>query len=359
MLKFILETPLDLLLVCPLSIPQALYSMVAEEIKQKVLTPGLHGSNWQILQQSCPLHDVQHRPFRHGLLMHTAKSRLLYECHADVGFCCTVHDGTQTLFVLRLVLVPFHHIVPEKLVKPYLDNANTSIMFIEDDLPYSTTVQVAKTSAVEVILDVPITSTDAQTFYELLYGKCPLPVLSDACSKCLQTFKSDCNMCGKKCACFCRWICNQSKGWNAPSFSFPMTTFYVTPPIYAWDPQHLIPRIVHQTFSKQPSRDQVKYPNRSRLVQSFRKSGWDYHFYNDTDIVAFFSTHFPPVVLEAYHALIPGAFKADLFRYCVLLIHGGVYADVDILLEAPLDFSIPPDVGFLVPVDKVSVTQLE
>jgi len=64
-------------------------------------------------------------------------------------------------------------------------------------------------------------------------------------------------------------------------------------------------------------------------------------------------THFPSPVLEAYQAMKPGAFKADLFRYCVLLITGGVYADVDIQLESVLDLSIPPDVGFMVPVDEV------
>jgi len=66
----------------------------------------------------------------------------------------------------------------------------------------------------------------------------------------------------------------------------------------------------------------------------------------------FLDTHFPPEVRQAYDALLPGAFKADLFRYCVLLIHGGVYADMDVLLESNLDASVGPDVGFMVPVDE-------
>jgi Glycosyltransferase sugar-binding region containing DXD motif len=33
-------------------------------------------------------------------------------------------------------------------------------------------------------------------------------------------------------------------------------------------------------------------------------------------------------VLDAYDRLIPGAFKADLWRYCVLYIHGGIYLDI-------------------------------
>jgi mannosyltransferase OCH1-like enzyme len=49
-----------------------------------------------------------------------------------------------------------------------------------------------------------------------------------------------------------------------------------------------------------------------------------------------------------------GAFKADLFRYCVLLIDGGVYADIDILLTSNLDKAIDDDVGFMLPIDYVS-----
>lgn len=48
-----------------------------------------------------------------------------------------------------------------------------------------------------------------------------------------------------------------------------------------------------------------------------------------------------------------GAFKADLFRYCVLLIRGGVYADMDVLLETNLDDAIANDIGFMTPIDEV------
>jgi len=97
----------------------------------------------------------------------------------------------------------------------------------------------------------------------------------------------------------------------------------------------------------------TRSPNFSRLVESWNQTNWDYRFYNDKDVEDFLSTHFPPEVTEAYEALLPGAFKADLFRYCVLFIHGGVYADVDVLLESKLDTAIDDDVGFMVPLDAV------
>ena len=38
--------------------------------------------------------------------------------------------------------------------------------------------------------------------------------------------------------------------------------------------------------------------------------------------------HFKPEVLNAYDTLIPGAYKADLWRLCVLFINGGIYLDI-------------------------------
>jgi len=39
---------------------------------------------------------------------------------------------------------------------------------------------------------------------------------------------------------------------------------------------------------------------------------------------------FPKEVLIAYDSLIPGAYKADLWRLCMLYIHGGIYLDIKI-----------------------------
>jgi mannosyltransferase OCH1-like enzyme len=69
------------------------------------------------------------------------------------------------------------------------------------------------------------------------------------------------------------------------------------------------------------------------------------------DAASFIASNFPSEVKEAYDALIPGAFKADFFRYCILFIHGGVYADIDILCTCDLDSAIDSDVSFLVPID--------
>ena len=51
-----------------------------------------------------------------------------------------------------------------------------------------------------------------------------------------------------------------------------------------------------------------------------------FHLYDDAQCRDFIQTHFPSAV-EAFDSLIPGAYKADLWRLCVLYQLGGIYMD--------------------------------
>jgi mannosyltransferase OCH1-like enzyme len=53
-----------------------------------------------------------------------------------------------------------------------------------------------------------------------------------------------------------------------------------------------------------------------------------HHLYDDNDCRNFIKTNFDSDVLESYDTLIPGAYKADLWRYCVLYKYGGIYLDI-------------------------------
>jgi mannosyltransferase OCH1-like enzyme len=53
------------------------------------------------------------------------------------------------------------------------------------------------------------------------------------------------------------------------------------------------------------------------------------HFlYDDNMCREFIKNNFPEDVLRAYDFLIPGAYKADLWRYCILYKKGGIYLDI-------------------------------
>lgn len=43
-----------------------------------------------------------------------------------------------------------------------------------------------------------------------------------------------------------------------------------------------------------------------------------------------------PTVLACYDRLVPNAYKADLFRYSVVLTYGGCYADIGFVFVRPL-----------------------
>ena len=53
-----------------------------------------------------------------------------------------------------------------------------------------------------------------------------------------------------------------------------------------------------------------------------------YYLYDDAMCRAFINAHFDKKVVDAFDTLRPGAYKADLWRYCILYIKGGIYLDI-------------------------------
>jgi mannosyltransferase OCH1-like enzyme len=53
-----------------------------------------------------------------------------------------------------------------------------------------------------------------------------------------------------------------------------------------------------------------------------------YYLYDDNDCREFIKNNFNQNILDTYDNLIPGAYKADLWRYCILYKIGGIYMDI-------------------------------
>lgn len=53
-----------------------------------------------------------------------------------------------------------------------------------------------------------------------------------------------------------------------------------------------------------------------------------HHLYDDSMCRSFIEKHFDKDVLHAFDKLKPGAYKADLWRYCILFKKGGIYLDI-------------------------------
>jgi len=96
-----------------------------------------------------------------------------------------------------------------------------------------------------------------------------------------------------------------------------------------------IPRVLYQTWSSQ-----TLPPQMAACVHRLQKANptFKHQLYDDADCQQFIKDHYDPDVLEAYDTLIPGAFKADLWRYCILYDKGGVYVDIKFQCEPGFSF---------------------
>jgi mannosyltransferase OCH1-like enzyme len=71
-------------------------------------------------------------------------------------------------------------------------------------------------------------------------------------------------------------------------------------------------------------------PGMKRNIELIKKMNprFNYQLFDDTDCHDFIRDNFDVSVLNAFNKLIPGAYKADLWRYCVLYKLGGIYLDI-------------------------------
>jgi mannosyltransferase OCH1-like enzyme len=86
-----------------------------------------------------------------------------------------------------------------------------------------------------------------------------------------------------------------------------------------------IPLDIYQTWATKELPQKMRERVKLLKIQNPR---FNHYLFDDNDCREFIKTHFKPDVLDAYDKLIPGAYKADLWRLCVLFINGGIYLDI-------------------------------
>lgn len=110
----------------------------------------------------------------------------------------------------------------------------------------------------------------------------------------------------------------------------------------------LIPRIIVQTNE----RDTIPEGMAKNIAMFLEKNPeYAYAYFDDTRARNFIAEKYPPRVLAAYDRLVPGAYKADLFRYCYLFENGGVYVDTGMMAIGSLRDLLKPDDVFVSPED--------
>ena len=102
--------------------------------------------------------------------------------------------------------------------------------------------------------------------------------------------------------------------------------------------QHLTPVIPLNLFQTWHSLELPFYMTAAVAKLKAHNPEFKHHLYDDAMCATFLLEHFSRDVVEAFHKLIPGAYKADLWRYCILYVYGGIY--LDIKFECVGDFKL-------------------
>jgi mannosyltransferase OCH1-like enzyme len=110
-----------------------------------------------------------------------------------------------------------------------------------------------------------------------------------------------------------------------------------------------IPKTIIQTNESEIYKD--LYHENAVTSLKLLNPEYEYIFFDNIKRREFIKNNFDTQTLEAYDVLVPGAYKADLFRYCYLYKNGGCYFDHKIISREPLRNIIKSDDEFLICID--------
>jgi mannosyltransferase OCH1-like enzyme len=111
-----------------------------------------------------------------------------------------------------------------------------------------------------------------------------------------------------------------------------------------------IPKIIMQT-NKSRYVTNNKYLSVRSIIDN--NPNYDYNFFDDNEAKLFIQKYYDNNVVNAYDSLIPGAYKADLFRYCYLYINGGIYIDCKMICHINFDELYDNDYDLIVVQDRI------
>ena len=101
-----------------------------------------------------------------------------------------------------------------------------------------------------------------------------------------------------------------------------------------------IPKMIVQTWNTSMIEGtDLSYPQ--RILRTIH-SDYEYVLYDQEERDQFIKTHYADRIYRAYRKLKPGAYQADLWRYCYLYLHGGFYCDIKFVSRIPFHAMITP-----------------
>ena len=116
-----------------------------------------------------------------------------------------------------------------------------------------------------------------------------------------------------------------------------------------------IPKKIFQTWEV---KENQMTEEMQKIVNTWKQFNpdYEYHFYDNHDCELFIKNNFSKRIYEVYCRIIPSAYKADLWRYCILYKYGGVYVDIDTICMNSIDKFLYNQLEFVSAVDFNSST---
>ena len=108
-----------------------------------------------------------------------------------------------------------------------------------------------------------------------------------------------------------------------------------------------IPKIIHKTGPFKINEIPVEINNILNIIK-LNNPDYKLKYYSDDECYQIIKNNFSSDVLWAYNKLKPSAYKADLFRYCILYLYGGIYSDLTQNFLVPINNLIDFDKDTLI-----------
>ena len=94
-----------------------------------------------------------------------------------------------------------------------------------------------------------------------------------------------------------------------------------------------VPLVIYESWHSNTVPEKMK-ENIYKLLKM--NPQFDYYLYSDEACLQFIKENFDQDVMNAFNILKPGAYKSDLWRYCILYKKGGMYLDIKYYSLVPL-----------------------
>ena len=101
-----------------------------------------------------------------------------------------------------------------------------------------------------------------------------------------------------------------------------------------------IPKKIFQTWKT--NNMTLEMANTIKIIKNLNPE-YEYKLFTDNDCIEYIKNNFDYKVVNTFNNLVPGAFKADLFRYCILYKEGGIYIDCKMIPNKPFRQIIKPN----------------